>query len=84
MENIRLKALFDRKAAAYLHEMPTSEIVRLKDFDDKRILLEAEVLINRKFRCWLRGFGAEVEVLAPEGLREEFRSTVDRLKLIYQ
>lgn len=84
VENIRLKAIFDRKAAAYLHEMPTSENVRLKDFDDKRILLEAEVLVNRKFRCWLRGFGAEVEVLAPEGLREEFRSTVDRLKLIYQ
>jgi hypothetical protein len=27
-----------------------------------------------------KGFGAQVEVLAPEGQREEFRTTVERLK----
>lgn len=56
----------------------------MKECDDDRVLLEAEVLVNRELRCWLRGFGAEVEVLAPEGLREEFKSTVERLKIMYR
>ena len=84
VENIRLKALFQRKASAHLHEIPITGKVRLKEFDDDRVLLEAEVLVNRELRCWLRGFGAEVEVLAPEGLREEFKSTVERLKIMYR
>lgn len=84
VENIRLKALFQRKASAHLHEIPITGKVRLKEFDDDRVLLEAEVLVDRKLRCWLRGFGAEVEVLAPEGLREEFKSTVEKLKIMYR
>ncbi len=84
VENIRLKVLFDRKAAAYVHEIPISGKVSLSDFDDDRVLLEAEVLVNRQLRCWLKGFGAEVEVLAPEGLRDEFRSTVERLQIMYR
>ena len=84
IENIRLKALFQRKASAHLHEIPITGKVHLKEFDDDRVLLEAEVLVNRELRCWLRGFGAEVEVLAPEGLREEFKSTVERLRIMYK
>lgn len=83
-ETIRLKALFEREAAAHFHETPLSGTVSLKDYDEERVLLEAEVLVNRQLRCWLREFGAQVEVLAPEGLREEFRSTVERLKKIYR
>lgn len=84
VENISLKAIFQRKATAHLHEIPITGKVRLKEFDDDRVLLEAEVLVNRELRCWLMGFGAEVEVLAPEELREEFKSTVERLKIIYR
>ena len=83
-ETIRLKALFEREAAAYLQETPLSGTVSLRDYDEERVLLEAEVPVNRELRYWLRGFGAQVEVLAPEGLREEFRTTVERLKIMYQ
>lgn len=83
-ETIRLKALFERNAAAHLHESPLTGTVSLKDYDEERVLLEAEVLVDRQLRCWLRGFGAQVEVLAPEGLREEFRVTVERLKKMYR
>lgn len=82
-ETIRLKALFEREAAAHFHETPLSGTVSLKGYDEDRVVLEAEVLVNRQLSCWLRGFGAQVEVMAPEGLREEFRSTVERLKKIY-
>lgn len=83
MQTIRLKALFEREAAAHLHESPLTGTVSLKDYDEERVLLEAEVLVSRQLRCWLRGFGAQVEVLAPEGLREEFKATVERLKMMY-
>ena len=83
-ETIRLKALFEREAAAYLHETPLSGTVSLRDYDEERVLLEAEVLDNSQLICWLRGFGSQVEVLAPEVLREEFRTSVERLKRMYR
>lgn len=84
IETISLKALFEREVAAHLYETPLSGTVCMREYDEERVLLEADVLVNRQLlRSWLRGFGAQVEVLAPEGLREEFRTTVDRLKKMY-
>jgi hypothetical protein len=50
-ETIRLKELFEREAAAHLHESPLAGTVRLKDYEEERVLLEAAVLVNRQLRC---------------------------------
>jgi len=54
------------------------------DYDKVRVLLEAEVLDNHQLICLHRGFGEQMEMLASEGLREEFKSTVERLKIMYR
>lgn len=84
-ETIRLKALFDRDAAAYLHETSLPGLITLTDDDEEEtVLLEAELLDSRQLRWWLRGFGDAVEVLEPLNLREEFRAMAKNLKSIYR
>jgi predicted DNA-binding transcriptional regulator YafY len=84
-ETIRLKALFDRDAAAYLHETPLPGLISLtEDAEEETVLLEAELLDSRQLRWWLRGFGDAVEVLEPEALREEFREMAKSMKSIYR
>jgi len=80
---IRLKALFDRSAAAYLHETPLPGTLSLADHDDGTILLEAEIEDSHQLRWWLKGFGAQVEVLEPPVLRSYFRELAAELKGIY-
>lgn len=44
----------------------------------------AKVLIGRKLKEWLRSFGSEVEVIAPESLRAEMRSELEKTLQNYQ
>lgn len=69
---VDLVALFDAEAAEHLAETPLGDNQRLTPQDDGRMRVEASVPDNRELRWWLQGFGAQVEVLAPTSLREEF------------
>ena len=82
-ETIRLKALFAREAAAYLHDTPVPGTLSLTDYDEATVLLEAEVADSRQLRWWLRGFSDEVEVLEPAELRKEFTAMGENLARIY-
>lgn len=83
-ETIRLKALFDRDAAAYLYETPLPGMISLTDVDEERVLLEAEVQDSWQLRWWLRGFGSQVEVREPADLRAEFKEMAGELRSIYR
>ena len=83
-DKIRLKALFDRDAAAYLHETPLPGTLSLVDHDADTILLEAEIEDSHQLRWWLKGFGAQVEVLEPAALRGEFKAMAASLKALYK
>ena len=81
---IRFKALFDRDAAAYLHETPLPGTLSLTDHDAESILLEAEIEDSHQLRWWLKGFGAHVEVLEPQQLRREFKEMAASLRALYK
>jgi len=82
-QTLRIKACFRQEAAAYLRDTPLPGTTTLNDCDDGRVLLEAEVHDSYQLRWWLKGFGEDVEVLEPAGLREEFRQSARRLKKMY-
>ena len=82
-KTIRLKALFSREAATYLHDTPAPGTLALSDHDDDTLLLEAELADSRQLRWWLRGFGDEVEILEPSDLREEFSDMAKNLAARY-
>ena len=81
---IRLKALFDRDAAAYLHETPLPGTLSLTDHDEDTIRLEADVEDSHQLRWWLKGFGAQVEVLEPPELRQHFKEMAASLHRVYK
>jgi predicted DNA-binding transcriptional regulator YafY len=69
---VRLGALFDEAAAEHLYERPLADDQVLKERRDGRVLLTATVLDTYELRWWLLGFGDQVEVVGPKGLRREF------------
>ncbi len=81
-KNIKLRARFNRDAAAHLYESPLAADQKLTEVDDK-VLLEATVLDTSQLRWWLLGFGAAVEVLAPKGLRRELSQVAKEMATLY-
>jgi predicted DNA-binding transcriptional regulator YafY len=80
---LKLKALFDRGAAAHLYESPLSESQTISDQGEK-VLVEAEVLDTQQLRWWLQGFGAYVEVVSPKSLRKEFTEISRNMARCYE
>ncbi len=82
-EKLRLRALFDSGAGAHLTESRLGPDHRATEQEDGRVLVEATVPDTAQLRWWLAGFGSLVEVVAPEGLRAEFREEARRLGRVY-
>jgi predicted DNA-binding transcriptional regulator YafY len=77
MDNGRIKLVMRMEIAAaeHLHETPLSTDQAITaDGKDGWVRIEATVRDNSQLQWWLRGFGREVEVLAPPALREAFRA----------
>jgi len=56
---------------------------QLTDLGDGTVLVEATVADTRQLRWWLLGFGGRVEVLEPQGLREEMKGQAERMMMRY-
>jgi predicted DNA-binding transcriptional regulator YafY len=82
-KKIRLKALFSKDAAFHLSERRLSEDQSMEDTDDGRVLVTATVLDSDELRWWLRGFGDQVEILSPRGLRADFSDHSAALAKVY-
>lgn len=55
----------------------------IRDLPEGGCLWEAQIAEVREMEAWIRGWGAEVEVEGPEGLRERIRMHVYRLHRLY-
>ncbi|MFI5298665.1 MAG: helix-turn-helix transcriptional regulator [Polyangiales bacterium] len=73
-EKLKLRLLLSRLAAISLHETPISDDQRITPHDEERELLTASVPDSLEIRKWLRGYGADAEVLAPARLRSEMEA----------
>ena len=76
---LQLRALFAPEPAKQFEETPLCVGQQLTMQADGRVLLEAEVRDTAQLRWWLQGFGAQVEILGPPELREEFAEHVREL-----
>ena len=83
-EMIRLKVLFSNWAGHHLLETPVSSDQQTSEKGEGQFLVEATVKDSGQLRWWLMGFGGHVEVLEPEGLREEFSAVAQKLLALYQ
>jgi len=80
---LELEAWFDAHLAIHLAESPIADDQTLSDPEDGAVCLRATVPDNLELRLWLHSFGCEVQVTAPECLRQEFRETAETLAAFY-
>jgi predicted DNA-binding transcriptional regulator YafY len=81
-DTIRVRLAFTRNAAFHLYETPLSEDQVLRERGD-RVEVTASVLDSQPLRWWLRAFGPQVEVLAPQALRDELSAEASALAALY-
>ena len=75
---IQLKCLFDSYVGKHLAESPVNNTQNLASQEDGRVQLTAELEDTAQLRWWLLGFGDQVEVIAPESLRNDICQTLTR------
>ncbi|AYQ38047.1 WYL domain-containing protein [Burkholderia lata] len=80
---VLLKLRFANGAGNHLLEAPLSTDQRVEQHGDT-LEVQGTVLLSQRLRWWLRAFGPNVEVLAPESLRAELAAEAKALIGIYE
>lgn len=71
-------------AAHHLAETPLTADQTRREIDGGRIETKAIVWYTQQLRWWLLAFGAGVEVVAPDGLRDELANELRRAPTRYE
>lgn len=82
-EPVEVVLRFHPRVASRVRETQWHRSERLEEQADGSLLWRARVAEPREMLNWIRGWGAEVEVLAPEQLREKMREEARRLAQTY-
>lgn len=80
---IVLEAWFRGPRSRRFAQTPLSENQEILEDDGEGIRLRATVNDTEELRWWLLGFGADVEVLAPPGLRKELADKIAAMQALY-
>ncbi|MDD5579946.1 MAG: WYL domain-containing protein [Methylobacter sp.] len=83
-QSIQLTLNINAQIKNYLSETPLSLDQQVISLDVLTYQLRATVKDTLQLRWWLRSFAADVEILEPLSLREEFAETAKALNQIYQ
>ncbi|WP_339808956.1 MULTISPECIES: WYL domain-containing protein [Gammaproteobacteria] len=82
-ETIEVVLNFKGRAGDHLYETPINASQSLQKLDDGT-LLTTHLEHTQELVWWILGFGASVEVLEPQGLREEVADEVLRAQKLYK
>ena len=83
-EPIRLKLRIEQERSRHLDETKLSADQVSTDLGDGSVEVTATVHDTLQLRFWLNGFGADLEVLEPVGLRAELAQQVEKLAKRYR
>lgn len=75
---------FSAAVAAYIRERIWHPSQQLTELPDGSIVLSVRISEPSEMRPWIRSWGAEVELLAPESLRQEMADEARRLAALYE
>ncbi|MFM0326356.1 helix-turn-helix transcriptional regulator [Caballeronia glebae] len=81
---VLLELAFEGSAGNQLRESPMSKDQQIDTLADGRMKVTGTVTPSLKLRWWLRALGAGVEILAPQGLRDEFAEDFAKLANRYR
>lgn len=82
VQTVHLELRCDAELKSYFESFPLNETQRLKS-NGEGLLLTAEVAHTDKLLAWLLSYGARIEVLAPEALRQQVAEQVVIMRRYY-
>ena len=82
-ETVRVKLRFAPEAARWVRDEQFHESQQTEELADGSILYSVCVQGTREITRWILGYGGEVEVLAPESLREAVAAAGRRMAAMY-
>jgi predicted DNA-binding transcriptional regulator YafY len=74
---------FSPAVAERVHETVWHEGQSLEDLGDGGVMFRSKVAEPLEMYPWIRGWGADVEILEPKELRERFKEEVGKMKRMY-
>jgi predicted DNA-binding transcriptional regulator YafY len=75
-EPVEVRLRFSPQVTRRVKESVWHPTQRIEDCDDGGCILTLRVAMPLEMKPWIRGWGADVEVLGPEGLRDEIAEEV--------
>ena len=82
-EPLEIKLRFSARVAARVKETRWHPTEQVTEQPDGSLLWSASIAEPREMLPWVRGWGADVEVLEPEELREKMKEEIEKLIIIY-
>ena len=83
-KSIRLQMRIRHQAGRHLIENRLSADQTIDDPGDGKLLVTATVNLTERLRWWLLGFGGDVEVLAPDELRQDIKKALEEAASRYR
>jgi predicted DNA-binding transcriptional regulator YafY len=83
-EEISLELQVESNVAVHLSERTLSSDQRIEELPEGRSRVTATVADTAELRWWIMGFGPQIEVVKPAGLRKEFAKTAAAMSAIYK
>ena len=82
-EPVRIRLRFAPEAARWVKEAHFHDSQQMEELPDGSLLFEVTVKGTREITRWILGYGADVEVLEPESIRQEIARHAAATKKIY-
>lgn len=79
----RVVLKFSSNVGHHLYETPLNETQQIEN-DGDNLIVSAELKLTDELLWWLLSFGAQVEVIQPQELREELGSHASAMKQFYE
>ena len=83
-EPVTIKLRFNRDATKRVKESIWHPLEKVEDAEDGGCIWSADVAEWREMLPWIRGWGADVEVLEPKGLRDSLTRETQELAELYK
>ena len=83
-EPVMVELKFSRKVAKRVQETQWHHTEQIEELDDGSLLWKAQVAEPREMLPWIRGWGADCEVLEPKSLRNKTKRQIKTLAKIYE
>lgn len=83
-EDLEIHLHFSEKVARNVSVVNWHKTQKIKKNDDGSIEFFVKVAGTKEILWWILGYGAEVEVIEPESLRQEIRESIEAMGRIYE